>query len=197
MDIEIHTEGTSICVVDKDIEYSISLLEPHDVEYGSNIIFVPFVNNLIKTRSDYHVAISDNRDEIKKYINILSDIFNNLPNLVLCQLPIYPIFGSSGNSSYLCHDDNSVVFETSDLSDEGYLMHLYFNESVNCIDFYVGKDPEPHDGYNIYSIKDKIAVTNEPFDAELFASAIRSYVSEHLIGLFNLFRVSNIKSAKK
>lgn len=188
----------SICVDDKDIEYSISFRCPHDVTYGINILRIPYVGNLICSCDDeYHEVIQENHNEIKRYLTKFSDICNAIPNLVICKLPTRDDFGP-GNQIIFSHNEYAYLSGCGIDFISRNKYRLLFRTDIPGYDICLHINIGDHDGGdNVYILKDKVAITNEPFNAELFTDTIRSYVDQHLLGLSNLFKVNNIKSAKK
>lgn len=185
--MEITYRYRNICVNDEEITYIIDRSGTHYVEYNNNILHIPFVINFMKTCNNN--VIVDNHEDIKRCLFNLDDLINNLPNLVLCNLPTWSDF-----------DYDSILLNNGD--------NLYYG--INCISFYPADESYSLDiDYhnitlikiaedecdNIFKIDDKIVVINTTFDPELFAESIRTYVDQYLVRLLNLFKV-NTKSAR-
>jgi len=202
MDIKIEEKSDVICVDDGEITYQISFDKPHNVYYdnyhigvGMNVLFIPYVSNLIESCEDYSEALRNNHSCIKECLIGLSNILDNLPKLVICGLPMCPDFDPIGkfirfeNGDCMRYDDRMITYNSSE-----YELIIYFNV-IDQMDFCANTNSDVNLN-NIYFIKNKLVFTDEPYNDDLFTETIRSYVSNNLIGLADLFKTNNTKSAK-
>lgn len=156
--------------VDGDIEYFIDLKEPYHVCHDTGELYIPFVadklrlsNNVIQTMNDIH-------NDIKKYIHKLEAAYENLPNLVLCNFFVNDITFNDG--SRLFWDDGIYRYSVDrDGSRRQYILDFCYYSDVNFIYF----NNESTKARSYFIIKNKIINNNEPFDADMFLKAIKSY----------------------
>lgn len=203
MDIKITVDG-NIILINEEINYSIMTTKPYFISYKGSILRIPFVSNIIESSNDYRQTILDNREEIKTYLLELSNLCDNLPNLILCKLPTYADFNINRDGKisfdygYFCYydpelnDDTGIMFYPTN---NDYYLTIYYYGYGSSI--YLRKlSKENNELNNYYQIGGKIIITDQEYNAELFAETIKSYVNNHLSKLLNLYVNTNTKSAR-
>lgn len=172
-------------ITDDEISYMIDK-ESYYIEYKDNILHIPFIMDTMKSTN----AISEIHNEIKECLFNLDKLIDELPELVLCELPTYKDFSGDMyilNEFYSLYYGTNIGFYPLDTC---YSLSIYYDGIKNNITLATYNDCD------IFSINNKIIVTNQPFDPELFTNAIKKYVDNHLMYLLKLFKVNKIKSAK-
>lgn len=174
---------------DEEITYTINKSYGF-IWYRESTLFLPFIKDVIASSKD---VIELYHEDIKLYLSIVDDIYNNLPELVICDLP--PILDNNTdfyklickNGDRVCYNNHSIGFYPCN---EEFYLRIYYEE--NGYDMVLDGD-----GFdNRYNISNKVIHSDQPFDVELFAKSVRTYIDKYLSCLFSLFKSNNVKSAR-
>lgn len=192
MSIKINIKENSIRVKDNEVKYIIGLREPHHLVYGMGSMYIPFIDNIFSQDSDIHDILMKYRDKIKKYLFKMDEIYDNLPNLVLCSPP-----GEEYGKKFTLNNGDCIEYIGSiryKFLNETFGFHIDSDIDNNYIYFHEFERDDQR--YHWFTFTNKVVFTNEPFDAEMFGMAIREYIDQYLICLIDLFKFNGTKSAR-